>query len=167
MRKYATDHENDRVAFADEIIRIWRTRKVMGEPVPNRFQPECSAEYGEWLKKNLAGTIEPGPNVPHLVADVGAKHQIRLHQLQEKYERNELGHQRRHSEDARIIAQLRRELQKSRQCMSELDYSMEQQIQIMEGFSHQEGARLARDHLWANKYAIWEEVNIAKNAQKE
>ena len=32
-------------------------------------------------KKSLAGTIEPGPNSPHIIADVGAKHQVRLHRL--------------------------------------------------------------------------------------
>ena len=42
---------------------------------------ECSKEYKEWLKKSLAGTIEPGPNVPPIIADVGAKHQVRLHRL--------------------------------------------------------------------------------------
>ncbi|KAH0685370.1 hypothetical protein KY290_016645 [Solanum tuberosum] len=97
--------------------------------------------------------------------DVGAKHQIRLHQLQEKFDRNELEHQRRHSEEAKVIAQLKQELQKSRQCLSELDNSMEQQIQSVERFRHQEGARLARDHLWANRYAMWEEVSIAKRSR--
>ena len=50
--------------------------KVLGEPVPNRFHRECSKEYKEWLKNNLPVTIEPGPNVPHIIADVGAKHQV-------------------------------------------------------------------------------------------
>ena len=49
--------------------------------------------------------------------------------------------------------------------MAELDDSMEQQIQSIEGFKHQEGAQLSRDHLWANKYAMWEEVNIAKRTR--
>ena len=49
--------------------------------------------------------------------------------------------------------------------MTELDDSMERQIQSIEGFRHQEGARLARDHLWANIYAMWEEVNIAKRTR--
>jgi len=57
---------------------------VLGESVPKRFQPEFSEDYKEWLKKNPAGTIEPGPNVPHHVEDVGAKYQVRLHRLQEK-----------------------------------------------------------------------------------
>ncbi|KAH0680067.1 hypothetical protein KY284_021157 [Solanum tuberosum] len=101
-------------------------RRVLGEPVPNRFRPECSRDYKEWLKKNLVGTIESGPNVPHMIADVGAKHQIRFHQLQEKFDKNELDHQRRHSEDAEVITQLKQELRRARQCMSELDDSMEQ-----------------------------------------
>ena len=54
---------------------MWRSQVVLGEPVPKRFRPECSREYKEWLKKSLAGTIEPGPNDPHIIADVGAKHQ--------------------------------------------------------------------------------------------
>ncbi|XP_049399657.1 uncharacterized protein LOC125863657 [Solanum stenotomum] len=40
---------------------------------------------------------------------------------------------------------------------------MEQQIQSVERFRHQEGARLARDHLWANRYAMWEEMNEETN----
>ena len=76
MRKFVTDHENGRVAFSEDMRRMWRSRKVLGEPVPDRFRPECSREYKEWLKKSLAGTIEPGPNVPHIIADVGAKHQV-------------------------------------------------------------------------------------------
>ena len=71
---------------------------------------ECSKKYKEWLKKSLAGTIEPGPNVPHIIADVGAKHQVRLHRLQEKIDKSELEHQRRHSEDAKVIARLKQEL---------------------------------------------------------
>ena len=49
---------------------------MLSEPVLNRFHPECSRVYKEWLKKSLAGTIDPGPNVPHIIADVGAKHQL-------------------------------------------------------------------------------------------
>ena len=37
MRKFATDHENGRVAFAEDMRRMWRCRRVLGEPVPNRF----------------------------------------------------------------------------------------------------------------------------------
>uniref|UniRef100_M1DH30 Uncharacterized protein n=1 Tax=Solanum tuberosum TaxID=4113 RepID=M1DH30_SOLTU len=129
------------------------------------FLPECSKDYNEWLKKSLVGTIEPGPNVPHMIADVGAKHQIRLHRLQQRFDKNELYHQRRQSEDAEIIAQLKKELRRDRQCMSELDDNMEQQIQSVERFKYQEGARLAKDHLWANRYAMWEEVNIAKRTR--
>ena len=81
MRKFATDHENGRVAFAEDMRRMWRCRRVLGEPVPNRFRPECFKEYKEWLKTSFTGTIEPGPNVPHIIADVGAKHQVRLHRL--------------------------------------------------------------------------------------
>ena len=114
------------------------------------------------MKKSLAGTIEPGPNAFHIIADVGAKHQVRL---QEKFNKNELEHQRLHSENAEVIAQLKHDLQRSRQFMIELHDSMEQQIQVMEGFRHQEGARLPRDHLWANKYAMWEDVNIAKRTR--
>ena len=125
----------------------------------------CFKDHKEWLKKSLAGTIELGPNVPNVIADVGAKHQIRLHRLQERFDKNELDHQHRHSEDAKIIAQLKKELRRARQCMSELDNSMEQQIQSVERFKHQEGARLARDHLWANRYAMWEEVSIAKRTR--
>ncbi|TMW87310.1 hypothetical protein EJD97_020123, partial [Solanum chilense] len=129
MRKFATDHQNGRVAFAEDMRRMWRSQRVLGEPVPNTFHLECSREYKEWLKKSLAGTIEPGPNVPHIIADIGAKHQVRLHHLQEKFDRNELEHQRRHLEDAKVIARLKQELQRDRQCMAELDDSMEQQIQ--------------------------------------
>ena len=81
MKKFATDHENGRVSYAEDMRRAWKTRRILGEPVPNRFRPECSRDYKEWLKKSLAGTIELGPNVPHIIADVGAKHQIRLHRL--------------------------------------------------------------------------------------
>ena len=49
--------------------------------------------------------------------------------------------------------------------MAKLDDSMEQQIQSIEGFKHQEASQLARDHLWANIYAMWEEVNIAKRTR--
>ncbi|KAK4725509.1 hypothetical protein R3W88_028288 [Solanum pinnatisectum] len=134
MTRFATDHENGEVAFTKKMLQLWKTRRVLGEPVPNRFRPECSKDYKEWLKKSLAGTIEPGPN-------------------------------RRHSEDAKAITQLKQELQRARQCISELDDNMEQQIQSVERFRHQEGARLARDHLWANRYAMWEEVNIAKRTR--
>ncbi|KAH0686060.1 hypothetical protein KY285_016603 [Solanum tuberosum] len=140
MTIFVTDHENGEVAFTKKMLQLWKTRRVLGEPVLNRFRLECSKDYKEWLKKSLAGTIKPGPNVPHIIADVGAKHQIRLHQLQERFDRNELEHQRRHSEDAKVITQLKQELQKSRQCMLELDDSMEQQIQSVERFTHQEGA---------------------------
>ncbi|KAH0673042.1 hypothetical protein KY284_024129 [Solanum tuberosum] len=142
MKKFATDYENGRVSYAKDIRRTWKTRRVLGEPIPNRFRPECSKNNKEWLKKSLAGTIEP-----------------------EKYDKNEFDHQRRHSEDAKVIAQLKKELRKVRQCMSELDDSMEQQIQSVERLRHQEGARLARDHLWANKYAMWEQVNITKRTR--
>ena len=71
-------------------------------------------------------------------------------------------HKCRHLEDAKVIARLKQELRIDKQCMTELDDSMEQPIQSIEGFRHQEGARLARDHLWATRYAMWEEVNIAK-----
>ena len=54
---------------------MWRSQRVLGEPVLNRFRLECSREYKEWLKKSLARIIEPGLNVPHIIADVGAKHQ--------------------------------------------------------------------------------------------
>ena len=76
MKKIETDHENGRVAFAEDMRRMWRSQRVLGEPVPNRFHPECSKEYKEWLKNNLAVTIEPSPNVPHIIADVGAKHRL-------------------------------------------------------------------------------------------
>ncbi|KAK4711170.1 hypothetical protein R3W88_005683 [Solanum pinnatisectum] len=136
MKKFATDHEDGRISYVEDIRRTWKTRRVLGEPVPNRFLPECSKDYKEWLKKSLAGTIEPGSNVPHMIAD-----------------------------DARVIAQLKQDLRRARQCISELDDSMEQQIQSVERFKHQEGARLARDHLWANRYAMWEEVGIAKRTR--
>ncbi|KAK4738111.1 hypothetical protein R3W88_001808 [Solanum pinnatisectum] len=126
MKKFATDHEDGRISYVEDIRRTWKTRRVLGEPVPNRFLPECSKDYKEWLKKSLAGTIEPGSNIPHMIADVGVKHQIRLHRLQEKYDKNELDHQQRHSEDARVIAQLKQDLRRARQCISELDDSMEQ-----------------------------------------
>uniref|UniRef100_A0A3Q7FM13 Uncharacterized protein n=1 Tax=Solanum lycopersicum TaxID=4081 RepID=A0A3Q7FM13_SOLLC len=157
MRKFVTDHENGQVAFSEDMRRMWRSRRVLGEPVPDRFRLECSREYKEWLKKSLAGTIEPGLNVSHIIADVGAKHQVRLHRLQEKFDKSELEHQRRHSEDAKVIARFKQELRRARQCMTELDDNMERQIQSVEGFRHQEGARLGRNHLWANKYAMWEE----------
>ena len=94
--------------------RMWRSRRVLGEPVPNRFRPECSRDYKEWLKKSLAGTIEPGPNVPHIIADVGAKYQVRLHRLQQKFDRHKLEHQHRHSKDAKVIARLKQELRRAR-----------------------------------------------------
>ena len=62
--------------FAEDMRRMWRSRRVLGEPVPDRFRPDCSKEYKEWLKKSLAGSIEPGPNAFHIIADVGAKHQV-------------------------------------------------------------------------------------------
>ena len=49
---------------------------MLDEPVPNRFRPECVREYKEWLKKSLTGTIEPGSNVPDIIAYVGDKHQL-------------------------------------------------------------------------------------------
>ena len=71
MSKFATDNENERVTFTEDIRKMWRSRRVLGEPVLNRFRPQCSREYKEWLKKSLAGTIEPGPNVFHIITDVG------------------------------------------------------------------------------------------------
>ena len=114
MRKFATDHENGRVAFTEDMRRMWRSRRVLGETVPNKFHPECSREYKEWLKKSLAGTIEPGLNVPHIIADVGAKYQVRLHRLQQKFDRHKLEHQHRHSKDAKVIARLKQELRRAR-----------------------------------------------------
>ena len=73
MRIFANDHENGQVACVEDLRRMWRYRRVLGEPVLNRFRPECSREYKKWLKKTLAGTIELVPNVPHIIADVGAK----------------------------------------------------------------------------------------------
>ncbi|XP_015089782.1 uncharacterized protein LOC107032720 isoform X2 [Solanum pennellii] len=165
MRKYATDHENGRVAFAEDMCRMWRSRRVLGEPVPNRFFQECLREYKEWLKKSLAGTIEHGPNFPIIIADVGANHQVQLHRHQDKFDRNELEHQRRHSENAKVVARLKQELRRARQVMAQLDDSMEHQIQSIEGLRHQEGARLERDRLRANIYAMWEEVNITKRTR--
>ena len=118
MRKFATDHENERITFAEDIRGIRSTQRVLGEPVPNRFHPECSKDYNEWLKNNLARTIESGPNVTHIITIVGSKHQVRLYRLQEKFDKNELEHQRWHAEDAEIIAQLKQYLRRSRQCMS-------------------------------------------------
>ena len=114
MSKFATDNENERVTFTEDIRKMWRSRRVLGEPVLNRFRPECSREYKEWLKKSLGGIIEPSPNVPHIIADVGAKYQVRLHRLQEKFDKSELEHQRRHSEDAKVIARLKQELRRAR-----------------------------------------------------
>ena len=91
-RKFVTDHENGRVAFAEDMHRMWRYQRVLGELVPNRFRPECLREYKKWLKKSLTGTIEPGQNVPHIIAYVGAKHQVRLNRLQERFDRSELEH---------------------------------------------------------------------------
>lgn len=54
---------------------------MLGEPVPKRFRPECSREHKEWLKKLFGGTIEPGPNVPHIIIDIVAKYQVRIHRL--------------------------------------------------------------------------------------
>ncbi|KAH0669533.1 hypothetical protein KY285_023699 [Solanum tuberosum] len=96
MRKFSTNHENDQISYVEQICKIWKAQRVLGEPVPNRFCPECSKDYKDWLKKSLLGTIEPGPNVTHIITDVGAKHQIRLHRLQEKFDKNELDHQCRH-----------------------------------------------------------------------
>ncbi|KAK4736923.1 hypothetical protein R3W88_000620 [Solanum pinnatisectum] len=141
MTRFVIDHENGEVAFTKKMLQLWKTRRVLGEPVPNRFRLECSKDYKEWLKKSLAGTIEPGPNVPHIIADC------------------------RHSEDAKVITQLKQEQQRARQCISELDDNMEQQIRLVEKFRHQERARLARDHLWVNKYVMWEEVSIAKRTR--
>ncbi|KAH0725473.1 hypothetical protein KY284_001338 [Solanum tuberosum] len=135
MTRFVTDHENGEVVFTKKMLQLWKTRRVLGEPEPNRFRPECSKDYKEWLKKSLAGTIGPDPN------------------------------QRQHLEDARVITQLNQELRKARQCISELDDSMEQQIQSIDRFRHQEGARLARDHLWANIYTMWEEVSISKRTR--
>ena len=53
-RKFVTDHENEQVAFAEDMRRMWRSRRVLCELVPNRFRPECVREYKEWLKKSLA-----------------------------------------------------------------------------------------------------------------
>ncbi|KAH0716981.1 hypothetical protein KY285_013012 [Solanum tuberosum] len=96
MSRFVADHEDRQVAFSKKILQLWKARRVLGEPTPNRFFPECSRDYKEWIRKNLAGTIEPGPNVPYMIADVGAKHQIQLHRLQEKFDKNELDHQCRH-----------------------------------------------------------------------
>ena len=63
--------------------------------------------YKEWLKKILAGTIELGLNIPYIIADVGVKHEFRLHQLQEKFDKKKLEHRCRHSEDTKVIDQLK------------------------------------------------------------
>ena len=89
----------------------------MGEPVQNRFHPECSKDYKKWLKKTLDGTTKPGPRVPHIIVDVGSKHQVLLHRLQERFDKNELEYLHRHIEDAKVIAQLKQDLQRASQCM--------------------------------------------------
>ena len=38
MRIFATDHENGRVAFVKDMRKMWGYRRVLGEPVPNRFR---------------------------------------------------------------------------------------------------------------------------------
>ncbi len=45
MRKFATDNENGRVAFAEDIDITWRNQRVLGEPVPNKFCTKFSMEY--------------------------------------------------------------------------------------------------------------------------
>ncbi|KAH0698961.1 hypothetical protein KY284_013176 [Solanum tuberosum] len=97
MTRFVTDHENGEVAFTKKMFQLWKTQR----------------DYKEWLKKSLARTIEPGLNIPHIIADVGARHQIQLHQLQERFDKNELEHQHRHSEDAEVIG-LKQELQIAR-----------------------------------------------------
>lgn len=117
------------------------------------------------MKKNLAGTIKPGPNIPCYIKDVKAESQVLLHRLQEKYQENHLAHQRRYLEDAKVIKQLRQELSRARQCIVGLYDRIEQQIQTMGEASHKEGAQLARDYLWEDRYFMWQEVETAKKAR--
>ena len=49
--------------------------------------------------------------------------------------------------------------------MADLNDSMEQQIQWIDRFRHQEGDRLGRDHIWSNINAMWKEVNIARRTK--
>lgn len=92
MRKFAIDHKNGRVSFARMMIREWSTRSVAVEKVPNKYHAECSDTYKDWLKKTLAGTIKPGPNMPGFIKYVEAESQVLLHQLQEQYQENHLAH---------------------------------------------------------------------------
>uniref|UniRef100_A0A3Q7GH30 Uncharacterized protein n=1 Tax=Solanum lycopersicum TaxID=4081 RepID=A0A3Q7GH30_SOLLC len=109
IRKFATDHENGRVKFAEDIIGY------------GGFE-EC------WVTRTKQ-------------------------------------HQHRHSKDAKVKSQLKQELQGAKQCMKDLDDSMEQQIHTLDGFKHQEGSLLASDHLWENKYSMWEEFHVAKRTR--
>ncbi|MCD7457612.1 hypothetical protein HAX54_035520 [Datura stramonium] len=64
ISRYSTEHAKGVVTLKDMIVRGWRQRKVWEPMVKNRFKPECSDTYKEWLKKNLVGTLIPGPNEP-------------------------------------------------------------------------------------------------------
>ncbi|MCD7450395.1 hypothetical protein HAX54_005739 [Datura stramonium] len=81
MARYITKHEKGVVTFKDMIIRGWGQKKVGESMVKNRFKPECSDTYKEWLKKNFSETLISDPNEPTQIADKKSEHQIQLHRL--------------------------------------------------------------------------------------
>uniref|UniRef100_M1DDQ1 Uncharacterized protein n=1 Tax=Solanum tuberosum TaxID=4113 RepID=M1DDQ1_SOLTU len=136
----------------------------------NRMSSEDASELAIQRNKGCIAEVIGDPDIDHLklqcILDENMKQEgdgqrqlVRLHRLQEKYEKNELTHQHRHPEDAKVIAHLKQELRKSRQCMSKLDNSMELQIQSIEK------APLAKGNLWKYRYSIWEEVSAAKRTR--
>lgn len=174
MAKYITENGDGEPMFKWRIIREWKSKKFGGDYVENRFQPEVSDTYKEWLKKNLAGTLAPGPIIPHEIADVESEYQIRLHRFQEKFQENEIAHLRQHRQDALTIQKLQDELKKAkeelgdaRRCLTGLDDRMERQILVLDSLGYDDRARLAGTHLVMDRYFIWPEVDRAKRARMD
>ena len=126
------------------------------------------------MKKNLAGTLVPVPNVPTQIVDVESQHQIRLHRLQDRFQTSEIAHQRQHREDASTIHQLREELKRARQevsdarqCLIDLDDCMISQIASIGEMTYESRAQLCGSHLISNRYRIWHEVDKAKKAKTD
>ncbi|KAF3670777.1 COP9 signalosome complex subunit 2 [Capsicum annuum] len=76
MLRFFTEYDESKPSLKDYMINAWRRKKWVEVSFCIGYEPEVSDTYKEWLKKSLAGALNPGPNVPTRVVDVESKHQI-------------------------------------------------------------------------------------------
>ena len=174
MLRFFTEYDESKPSLKDYMINGWRRKKWVEVSFRIGYEPEVSDTYKEWLKKSLAGALNPGPNVPTRVVDVESEHQIRLHRLQDEFQKSEIAHRQMHMEDALTIHTLREELKRARQdaddarqCLIDLDDSMASQLDSIGEMTYDCKAQLCGSHLIINRYQIAHEVNKAKKAKAD